>query len=56
MYGDLDDSSPDLSSFRAVTLTVKSFFKQVSLYHWDVAHNLLSVAKLARQFGHAMQI
>ncbi|CAB4011292.1 Hypothetical predicted protein [Paramuricea clavata] len=30
MYGDLDDSSPDLSSFRPVTLTVKSFFKQES--------------------------
>jgi hypothetical protein len=31
MYGDLDDASPDLSSFRPVTLTVKSFFKQVKL-------------------------
>lgn len=30
MYCDLDDASPDLSSFRPVTLTVKSFFKQVS--------------------------
>ncbi len=30
MYGDLDEGPADLSSFRPVTLTVKSFFKQVN--------------------------
>ena len=48
VYGELDDNSTDLSNFRPVTLTVKSFFRMVSII--EIPLRKASVSLMAIQY------